>query len=317
MTDLNLTGLDAQNPLGFFAALGLLRVVAYQASRSALRQPRLSFLDEGRQVPVLHTELSKDEVFDLVLYDAAGQASSPALRLAYDGDGKLVEPETPHAKWDLKPVPAAARTFLERCASADRRAADLAGAFLSELVQDRTKGNTKPSALHFTAGQQGFLLMVDQIRQNIKAEDVHEALLGPWQGVSTLPSLAWDASVTRMYALRAGDPSKEKRGSVPAAYWLGVQALPFFPVQAKHGRLVTTRVVGGWKDSVFTWPVWDMPLTVPTIAALLRTAAERWTSPERRARGITAVLSSRILRSDQGGYGSFAPAEIVLPRQFQ
>ena len=177
-------------------------------------------------------------------------------------------------------------------------------------MQDH-KGNTKPTAFHFTAGQQTFLAMVDELRRGITADDVREALFGPWLNTSRLPSLSWDSSVARLYALRAGDPSKEKRGSVPAANWLGVIALELFPVAVRRGRLETACMKGGWKDSAFTWPVWSVPLTFSTIAALLRTDTGKWTPKQREAAGIAALFRSKITRSDQGGYGAFSPAEFV------
>lgn len=125
--------------------------------------------------------------------------------------------------------------------------------------------------------------------------------------------MSWDASVSRNYALRAGDPSKDKRGSVPAANWLAVIALEFFPVAERRGRLATTGIVGGWKDSTLYWPLWDVPITSHAAASLLRVDARRWTSAERAALGIFRVHRADILRSDQGGYGSFSPADVVLP----
>ena len=155
--------------------------------------------------------------------------------------------------------------------------------------------------------------MVEELRQGLTAEHLREALDGPWLNTSPLPSLSWDASVARMYALRAGNPAKEQRGSVPGANWLAVLALPFFPVVASNKRLVTTGITGGWKDSAFKWPVWSPAAEVNTIASLLRLDAARWTADERAALGIEMVFSCRILRSDQGGYGSFAPAAVLPP----
>lgn len=313
MSSLTLTGLDAQNPLAFLAALGLLRVLDSHASQAQVPAPRLSFIDEGQITPRLSTPLALDEVIAIVLGDAAQQADNVALQLAYDDKGALVSPGASGATRDLKPSPAGARDLLARAATAGPRASRLAAAFFSELVQDN-KGNSKPTAFHFTAGQQAFLEMTERLRRGITADDVREALVGPWRNTSTLPSLTWDASVTRLYALRAGNPSLEKRGSVPAANWLGVLALEFFPVVVTGGaRLTTTGVVGGWKDSVFRWPVWEPALTAPTVAGLLRTPASRWTPSERTAMGITGVFASKIARTDQGGYGSFSPAEVVLP----
>lgn len=310
MSALLLTGMDAQNPLAFLASLGLLRVIDDAARRDQRERPRLSFVDDGGPIPKLWTNLSADDVVQRVLDDAAVQADNPALQLAYDKTGGLVSPDSPGALRDLKPPPTLARHSLERFASASPRTARLAAGLFSELVQDNN-GNTKPTAFHFTAGQQEFLVMVDELRRGITAADVREAMFGPWLNTSKLPSLSWDSSVARLYALRAGDPSKEKRGSIPAANWLGVVALEFFPVVARYGRLETARVAGGWKDSSFTWPVWEVPLSISTTAALLRTDTSRWSPKQREAAGITAMFRSKITRSEQGGYGAFNPAEFV------
>jgi len=310
MNELLLTGMDAQNPLAFLASLGLLRVLDDEARRTGRERPRLAFVDEGGPIPKLWTELGADDVVRCVLEDAAAEAKNLALQLAYDDAGKGVPPENAGAIRDLKPPPEVAREALVKFAEAGPRISRLAAGLFSELVQDNN-GNTKPTAFHFTAGQQEFLAMVDELRRGITEADVREALFGPWLNTSKLPSLSWDSSVARLYALRAGDPSKEKRGSIPAANWLGVIALELFPVAARHGRLVTARVAGGWKDSAFTWPVWEVPLTAPTVAALLRTDADEWKPRERAAAGISAVFRSKITRSDQGGYGAFSPAEFV------
>lgn len=312
MNELVLTGLDGQNPLAYLAALGLLRVLDDHARRQHAVAPRLSFREQGRQVPCVTTELGIDEVIAVVLEDAAAQAENPVLRIAYDSDGNERPPNHPGVSHDLKPPPALARRILERLVSAPSRASRLGAAFFSEVVQ-ANNGNTKPTALHFTAGQQTFLAMVEDLRAHISVEDVREALLGPWRGSSTLPSLSWDASVTRLYALRAGSPSKERRGSVPAANWLGLVGMEFFPVSPIGGRLATTCVEGGWKNSRFTWPIWEPALTTTTVASLLRSNVAAFDATERRATGIIAVLQSRILRAENGGAGTFTPADVVVP----
>ena len=90
-------------------------------------------------------------------------------------------------------------------------------------------------------------------------------------------------------------------------------ALEFFPVVEQRGRLATTGVVGGWKDSTFCWPLWRVPITACVVTSVLRADPRRWTSSEREALGIFRVHSSDISRNDQGGYGSFSPADVVLP----
>ena len=306
-----LTGLDAQNPLGFFAALGLLRVLDAHATSEGGQRPWLSFSEDG-QTPSLGTLLTLDEVIAIVIADARSKHLDPVLNFAYTDAGERVPRDDKRARRDLKPSPRLAREFLLACSTENRRIADLAAALFSELVQDNN-GATKPTALHFTAGQQEFLRMVQDLRAGLTEAALREALVGPWLNTSILPSLSWDSSATRYYALRARNPSSEKRGSVPAANWLAVQSLAFFPVVVRRRRLATACVTGGWKDSRFTWPLWESKLTVPVVSSLLRIDAGGLTAMERAATNVTSVLSARILRSDQGGYGSFSPADIVLP----
>lgn len=312
MNDLALTGMDGQNPLAYFAALGLLRILD-ERMRPTQPRPRLAFIDDGRQTPHLHSACTFEEICALVLEDAAGRYGEAALALAYNKEGQRVKADSEAAIADLKPPPALAAQFLGELVGMDRRSADLGAAFFSELVEDNN-GNTKPSALHFTAGQQKFLEMIAELRQGLQRAHLDEALLGPWRGLDALPSLSWDATVSRQYALRAVNPSHEKRGSVAGANWLALVGLSYFPVNARGSRLVTTGVVGGWKDSSFRWPVWSVPCTRAEVASLLRGEVTRLRAHEREALGITQVFQSAITRSDQGGYGSFAPADVVAPR---
>lgn len=306
-----LTAIDPTNPLGFLAALGLLKVLSWRV-RAGGEQPTLHFSSGGIGTPVLGTTLSFADVRSAVLADAVEQGDCLALQLAYDDDGLGVTHTAAGANRDLKPAPDEARAFLERVGRSDLRSAAMAAGFFSELAQDNN-GRTKPTALHFTAGQQAFLSMAEELRCGLTEDDIDEALLGPWKGTSDLPSFSWDSSATRYYAFRAVNPSLEKRGSIPAANWLALQALSFFPVIARRGRLYTTGVEGSWKTSVFTWPLWAEPLTMTVVASLVRSDIKAFTARERAAFGVTQVLRSSIQRSDQGGYGSFAPSEVVTP----
>ena len=159
--------------------------------------------------------------------------------------------------------------------------------------------------------QQRLLTMVRDIAQGIQRVDVEEALFGPWKNASALPNLSWNAGASRLYALRAGNPAKDKRGGVPAADWLGFSAWPLLPVAAVGSRLHTALFRGGWKDGSLYWPLWAVPATAFTVRALITAYPERLSPAQRTARGIDAVMRAGILRSDQGGYGSFSPAEVL------
>ncbi len=314
---LKLQGLDASNPLAFLAALGLLQVLTDSSAAVGPRCDwRLSWRDEGRWLAVLHGSADPELVIKRILDDVSSWQDELALQLGYDGEGKRLPPSSDHATFDLKPSPDTFRTFADeaasRCTPGNMRSARLIAAYGSELVT-ANNGDLKPTALHFTAGQQTFLGMVRVLQQGLTGDDFREALLGPWRNTSKLPSLSWNASAPRIYAYRADNPSGEKRGSVPASDWLAFIGLRFFPVVSKRSRLLTTGVKGGWKDSTMLWPVWTTRLSVNAIRSLLTwsglrdsTAIEACSSA-----GIAARYESRILRSDQGGYGSFSPASVL------
>lgn len=309
-TTVRLTGLDGGEPLGFLAALGVLRVVDDRRATGTDR-PRLRFADEGVQVPELLGPPSIDTVVETILQDAALLAESVPLSFAYDEAGERCDVDHPGAARDLKPAPAAARELLKASADASRIDADLATALLSDVARDKSRGRAKPTAFHFTAGQQAFLGMAESLRRGIDAVDCTEALCGPWRRESSLPSMGWDTADLREYALRASNPSKEKRGSVAAAHWLGIRALGFFPVHARGRDIVTAAVHGRWFDGVFAWPLWNAALTVPVVTQLLQQDVVSWSAQQRAARRVQQVLGARINRARK--YGTFSPARVLLP----
>lgn len=156
--------------------------------------------------------------------------------------------------------------------------------------------------------------MASELTYEVRVEDLEEALFGPWRYERSLPVLQWDNTSARDYALRASDPSKDKKLGVPGADWLAFRGLPFLRVAPVGNRIVTTGCYGEWKTGAFRWPIWTVPLPRSVVGAVL-------TSPELfevdpavlRARGIEIVLESAIRRSDQGDYGSFAPARMARP----
>ncbi len=297
-----LTGLDGANPLGFLAALGALRVLHDRGHEAHLRWELA-----GRWTPVLGVGMDRAGLIAALDEDRAGWSRELALQLCYHKDGGLGG-----AVRDLKPRPKDLRDWLDRLArEGSARSRALSAAFFAEGVVDNN-GNTKPTALHFTAGQQQFLAMALGLQAGVSAADLHEALFGPWTYRRELPVFGWDSSAARDYALRASDPSKDKKTGVPGADWLALMALAFFPLSPAGERVLTPGCTGGWKTGVFTWPLWTVPLRAPTVGSLVSLPGlPALSAGDRRARGIGAVFASGIRRSEQGGYGSFKPARPV------
>jgi hypothetical protein len=312
MSELVLTGLDGKNPLGFFAALGALRALA-DARDGPHPEPKLVWREKGTFRPAIVDGPDRAALLDALWQDVQSFRNEPAIEeLHYPKPGGAMA-------HDLKPPPERfvdhLRSLLDQNdAGARRRSLDFAAAFATDVAVDNN-GNTKPTALHFTAGQQEFLAMVSDLRKGVRAEDFEEALFGPWRYGQPLPVLQWDNAASRDYALRASDPSKEKKLGVPGADWLAFRGLPFFRVAPIGEAIHTTGCRGGWKTGVFRWPLWKVPLTCRVISSLLTSPEVLEANPSvLRARGVcTTILESAIRRSDQGGYGSFAPARVAEP----
>jgi hypothetical protein len=305
MNPVVLTGLDGSNPLGFLAALGALDVLAEQHGAATLAW-RTG--DWRAVVRAPHLE-SADDLVATLASDLAAWKEEPCLSLKYQEDAGAAR------SWDLKPRPEAFRSYLEALTqdahAGRRRSLDFAAAFATETALDRN-GKTKPNALHFTAGNQEFLKTAGELIDGVTSDDLREALFGPWRYERALKVFGWDCTDARAYALRASDPSKDKKHGIPGADWLAFRGLRFIRVAPRGTHIVTTGCAGGWKDGSFQWPLWDVPLTKRTVHVTLQSPRLRQMSEaDRRARGISVVFFSSIRRSDKGGYGSFAPATVV------
>lgn len=321
MTELTLTGIDGSNPLGFLAALGVLRILSDAGPSDA--PPRMFWAEQGTWRPTLSGVGSIEAIVDAVLTDLKGIKGEPAFELAYskeaDGGGSRLDPNAKDAIRDLKP-PLRVQSELyaeavQRYLDGQPRTARMVAAFGTEVATDNA-GFAKPTALHFTAGQQQFLAMTATIAAHLDADDVFEALVGPWRYESKLPSFSWTGTGQRLWAYRASNPAGEKRGSCAGAEWLALQGLSFFPcapAATRRGPVTRTAGIrGGWKDGSFTWPLWTAAATARAVASLLtHPSLDALSTSERRARGIGIVQRADILRSDQGGYGSFSPPRVV------
>ncbi|WP_438034607.1 type I-G CRISPR-associated protein, Cas3-extension family [Sorangium sp. So ce204] len=308
MTELLLTGLDGKNPLSFLAALGVLNALA-DRTKDGTPEPRLVWRAGGTYQPAIVGGPDRGALLDVLVQDLESFRGEPAIeRLRYRKDGDGAEAH------DLKPPPGYFAHYLNRLVSDDlRRSLAFAAAFATDVAVDNN-GNTKPTALHFSAGNQAFLAMVSALIQGVHIDDLEEALFGPWRYERPLPVLQWDNTSTRDYALRASAPASDKKLGVPGADWLAFRGLPFIRVVPVGDRIVTTCCNGEWKTGAFRWPIWTVPLPRSVIGSVLTSPEVFEVDPHvLRARGIAIVFESAIRRSDQGGYGSFAPARMARP----
>jgi len=301
-----LTGLDGANPLAFLAALGSLAALDRDARERGECPPKLSWAHKGTWRPTLHTVVEWDDLIMRLDHDRQRCASDPAIHFEYEHKGSM--------KADVKPSPEQLHKKLEDWAAAVGSPTDAAAftlawfrGFVSEGVVDGS-GAAKPTPLHFTAGRQLFLAMAQDLSKGATASDMEAAMMGPWSYDSKLPVFGWDATESRDYALRATDPAGDKKTGNAGAEWLALRSLILFGTARERGRQQAPGTDGRWKKSTFTWPIWEHPLEVREAGALVaHPELVQTRRPSRARQGVPVVFRSRIVRSDQGGYGSMLP----------
>lgn len=294
-TILPMTGLTADDPLAFLAALGVLRVVA-RHDRSAA----LSWARDGAWRARLRTTV--EDVPALLAEDAQRWVDHPALAFAVDADRKIQ---------DLKHPPEVFRAQLREAIGRltdDREEVDFLAAYATGVAVDGS-GQTKPTALHFAAGQQRFLDVALADLPLVSTDGLRATLTGDGLTAKAAKSFRWRAAAARERAYLHVDPSKVSEDQDPDREWLAFQGLPMLPSAPEGKRIVTACFEGRGKDFRMTWPVWGSWLTEAAVRGLL-VRGGAWDGLEagrRAALGVVEVLRAQVERSDQG-YGSFAAA---------
>ena len=306
----HLRGLEGTNPLGFLATLGV--QVLYDFEQ---HQPKLWWSDDVIPHAVVDPKFDVDDIVEQALRVFPRWVESPALR---PGFGTNADDTAKFSPSDLKRY-----LDITRSRQPGNR---LATALVAEESLDGGGKVAKPTDLYFAAGRLKFLKIVRDILAGVDRDVLLEGLAGPWSYSSTLSSLGWDTTDDRMYALAATNPATDKKLTNPGAEALAILGLsrhPVFGGRDRRGRdrTLTQGCAGPWRrGGTYTWPLWTRPATPNVVRSLLAHATGGEIEITHRARwyrawGITLVMRSAIRRSDQGGYGTFGPPEIVWSRE--
>lgn len=302
MTDWHLQGLDGGNPLAFLAALGTLRSVslAWPDQRMLIRwdpsggtwRPRLETAGElprDALIPALHEHLRR-------------MAGHPAFTFSKD------------LTLDAAQFREVALQAQVRTEYGDNCFADFVTAFASEVLVEG-KG-AKPAQIQDTAlrtmsgaGHQHFVAFMAQLAEETTESHLTEALFLPWRYSDPGPSLRWDPTDDRRYALRWGEPSGDPVRTVRGANRLAVEGLPLLPVMPVGRSLQTTGFSQRRGEVRWTWPIWEGSLDLDTVRSLLALRELQQSRPPReqlRAMGVVEIY--RSMRITQGKYRNFTPA---------
>ena len=336
MTRTVLKGLNGSNPLGFVASIGLLRLLQLHG-----HQGRLGFMEDGGFHAWIDCDPPIDDIPGIVFKDAEAAAGPQPWRLQY---GKQ-EKNGIRGVADLKAPPGQFRLFLTSAIGEWLKGRPEQSAYASAYGTDVAvdgKGNTKPTALHFTAANQQFLGAVEESRAKITREWVEQSLDDRDGKTRPGSNLRWDPDAERSRALMGVDPTDDGTAVNAPLEWLAFRGLPAFPCVPVGSRIVTCGVTGRRQDELrFHWPLWSCMASYPTVRSLLLLTSG-WVEREEHLRrqiearrgggqqersldrleselenalqerwrgGVFAICTSEIRRTAQG-FGNFGPADV-------
>jgi hypothetical protein len=295
-------GIEGSNPLGFLAAVGALRLFDLLWPG---RGVRLRWICDGGWRPEASGLPMEDEAeLCRVLHEQA-----PWAPLESFGElGNNVTVARPLFERVVRTVAAGAT-------AGDRRAADFAAAFGSDVFEDKDKGRIEYTDLCFItgSGHQHFLGTAKALAQSAGPEHIREALFGPWRFADKGLSMRWDPDDAKEYALRWRDPSVGGVFSVWGANRLAFEALPLFPTVPTETGLRTTGFRTRKRVHEFTWPIWTEPAGVDSVRSLIALRILESEVPDRaelRPMGVEEVFRVTRVRIGQGANFkvSFRPA---------
>lgn len=295
MSTILFPGLAIASPIGFMAALGLMRVLCEDCGLD----PRLSW-EQGR---AQLTGIDMDTLKYALLTHMQGRSEAPEFTFKV-GDGTKRKP-VQHLR-EIRPEEY--RTAVDWMRGDSRALGFLAGFGTDAVVNE--KGFIARTAFDFSSANQKLAeefrrlaLRLDPRQKTPKGKPGPDAMLqaalsgGPY---AEQHSFGWDPATLMSHAHQAQAPTHSPTPGHPWLVWLAVESLPWHPVVAIDAQRTQT---AGWRRSqAYCWPEWRVALN----AAELRLLRTRPIQTLRELSGVTAIWQS--MRIGVGKFGFFAPA---------
>ena len=271
---IELPGLSGASPIGFLAALGMLRVLTEDRGHEV----RLAW----RQGRAVLEGLDPTEALDELTANMVGRGD--ALEFTWADTTRGI-------------TPGQYRNAVAQAGS-DRRAL----AFLSGWGTDTVlrEGAIAGTRLDMTSGPQQLLRDLRRLAVRVDRRSLEIALLGgPYEGQS---SFGLDPVAVRSHAYERQAPTKSDPPGKPGLIWLAFEAIPLHPVVPISATRTRTT---GWRGApapAYVWPLWDTWLTLPEVSLLRALPVERLTGRI----GVTEVWASHYRAIAK--YGMLLPA---------
>lgn len=301
MQILTLDGIDGQHLWGFLTALGSLSLLDEHACAETLEAPRLAFKEDG--TAIVHSPVVKNQLAAVLL------ARLRKLQSYLEQDLATVKKPSDFTQSSYKSI---------ALASKPGKLDFLAG--LACVVGEEASESTLCAANG--ASHQNLVQSMRDILKLVEDEHVRLALFETWRKTYRVPddkrqqfqlgtrkpTLRLDPSDERLYALRLSNPTTTDDFSTElGAQALAIPAFAMLPVVPRK-QPVTVASTRHRQRVTFSWPVWNVPATLPTVRALLWGGVGR---PQvQRERGVFAAFSADRVSGAKGKL-SFAPSQGV------
>jgi hypothetical protein len=290
-----LSGLDGANPLGFLAALGVLRLVqrCFQDRRVRMRWTQR----QGKWLPLVTATQSVDEITN-AMANFLGLGEYDESIHPFLGLGK-------NLSIDPKEFGHTARHLAGTACLTDRRSVDFISAFGCECVVHEKLPRITPTALHFIfgSGHQNYLETSKKLIREVTSEHLREAMMGPWLYRDEKLSFRWEPVDAREHAYQWTSPGDETTTTVWGANLLAFEGASLLSTTPQSNAIHTTGFSRHQRRNCFTWPIWQSPIDLATTQSVLTLAALQQEHPgtsELVRRGIQVVYRSVKIKLGEG-----------------
>lgn len=327
--ELLLEGLDGSNPLGFLAALGVLRVLSEQAEPA--ETPRLAWRNEGLWRPVIKSVpmITLEGLVARLVDDISDWEVEPLLRFRYP---KLEKAGIKLVAGLRPPLPVFRSWVRARLEQGEMRSVAYSSALVSETACEEVKEERVPSeealaaenvsfdpsgewnlslmptSFDFTSRNAQFLDQLSLIRGVLNARAFEAELEGQPTPVKNPRRMDWDPSANVPGAIQ----TIESIPAHPACEWLAFRGLVHLPVFGRRDRLDVTGCRGKRKNGLFVWPIWQGSLATDVARALLAYPnLDSLPIDARSLFGIAEVFCARLSKAADGYSGRFEPSSVT------
>ncbi len=298
-TEFILNGLDGANPLGFLAALGVLKATSDALPGNNVKMWWSQGFSSWRPILVLSKDMTSDEII-LLLEQHLKNVDKKSFNFA---ENLNLQAENFRKE---------SKMAFENSNPNNRYVADFLAAYGCDSILDEKTGIIKDTALRTMsgAGHQHFLGSMLKLIENTTANHLSKALFSIWDYSDDQPSLRWDPIDDRRYALRWKEPSHDKIMTVRGANRLAIEALSLLPTAPYKNGLETTAFSNRPGEGVqFSWPIWKPKISLDIVRSMLSLKELQSLKPDRdmlSRMGIVEIYRSQ--RITEGKYRNFSSA---------